>query len=115
MYRYRVRPGYGSTELLIELLPKSADKAFDAELMKVLEQLNGKVTDTDELWMNDEVVLNFVSDVGPFEVSISSWDIVFIHAPNNQNAIVKIEEALQANAKFQQEIVDFEQYKKLSQ
>ena len=56
MYRYHLRPGYGSKELLIELLPKSADQVFLDELFGILDQLNAKVKDAQDLWMNDEVL-----------------------------------------------------------
>jgi len=113
MYRYRVRPGYGSTELLIEFQLKSAHQAFFDELLKVLKQLNGKVSNVSDVWMNDEVSLHFDSDAGPFLVSKDIWDFVWIMAPKNQNAILKIEEALRTYAQFQQEFVDFEEYKKV--
>jgi hypothetical protein len=110
MYRYRLRPAYGSKELLIELLPETADQAFFGELLVVLKQVNANVTDVLDLWMNDEVLLSFESDLGPFLVSKDIWDFVFIMAPENQPAILKIEQALRANAQFQSEVVDFNQY-----
>lgn len=109
MYRYRLRPGYGSKELLIELLPESANQVFLDDLLGVLNQVNAKVTDMQDLWMNDEVLLSFESDLGPFVVSKDVWDFVFIMAPGNQPAILKIEQSLHANAQFQREVVDFDQ------
>jgi hypothetical protein len=114
MYRYRLRPGYGSKELLIELLPESANQVFLDDLLGVLSQVNAKVTSMQDLWMNDEVLLSFESDLGPFVVSKDIWDVVFILAPGNQPAILKIEQALHANSQFQKEIVDFDQYKSQS-
>jgi len=110
MYRYRLRPGYGSKELLIELLPESANQAFFDELLEVLKQVNAKVIDVLDLWMNDEVLLTFEGDLGSFMVSKDIWDFVFIMAPDNQPAILKIEKALCANARFHTELVDFSKY-----
>jgi hypothetical protein len=102
---------YGSEQLLIELLPKSADDTFFCELLQVLKQVNAKVADVRDVWMNDEVWLSFNSDVGPFLVTKDIWDLVFIMAPENEAAIPKIAEALRANAQFQSEVVDFDEYR----
>lgn len=110
MYRYHLCPGYGSKELLIELLPKSADQVFLDELFGVLRQANATVKDVQDLWVNDEVLMSFESDWGPFEVSKNIWDFVFILAPENQPVILKIDQAMQANPQFQKETVDFDQY-----
>jgi hypothetical protein len=56
MYRCLLRPGYGTKELLIELLPKSPDQVFLDELLGVFRQANAKLKDAQDLWMNDEVL-----------------------------------------------------------
>jgi hypothetical protein len=84
MYRYRLRPAYGSKELLIELLPESADQAFFGELLGVLKQVNANVTDVLDLWMNDEVLLTFESDLGPFGYQ-RTYGISFLSWPRGIN------------------------------
>lgn len=115
MYRYRVRPGYGSTELLIEIQLEPADQSFSTELKKVLKQLNGRGSELSLLSSLSDAVYDFNSDAGPFSITIDIWDIVFITAPNNQSAILKIAEVLRTNAQFEQEIVEFDEYKNVSQ
>jgi hypothetical protein len=109
MYRYQVRPEHGSTKLLIELLPKTADQTFFDELLLVLRQVNAKVADVHDVWMNDEVWLSFDSDVGPFLVTKDIWGLVFIMASENQAAILRIADALRANPQFQSEVADFDE------
>jgi hypothetical protein len=111
MYRYRLRPGYGSKDLLIELLPKSADEAFFGELFGILKRVNAKVADVSDLWMNGEVLLNCDSDYGQFMVSKDIWDLVFIMADKNQPVIAKIDELLRENGRFLSEAVDYKQYR----
>ena len=64
MYRYRHRPAYGSDELLIELLPKNADKAFMDALLSHLKEIELKIESVEDLWMNDEVILKCESKEG---------------------------------------------------
>ncbi len=110
MYRYRVRPEYGSGKLLIELLPASADEAFFGELLEVLKQVNARMTDVCDLWVNAEVLLSFDSDLGSFLVSKDVWDSVFIMASENQPVVLKIADALGTYSQFQREVVDFSEY-----
>jgi hypothetical protein len=110
MHRYRLRPGYGSKELLIEILPESADEAFLGDLFGILRQVNAKVADVSDLWMNDEVLLKFDSDCGQFVVSKDVWNVVFIMAAENQPAIAQIDGLLRESGRFFGEVVDYQQY-----
>ena len=78
-------------------------------LHRVLKQVNAKVTGVEDVWMTDEVLHSFDSDLGPFVVSTNPWDVINT-APENQTAILRIAEVLGANVQFQNEVVDFEEY-----
>lgn len=110
VYQYKVRPGYGSRELLIELLPKKPMKSFWVSLFAVLKEIGTKVGDIHDLWMNNEVLLGCDSDHGPFVISRDIWDCVFVMAPDNQPVIGKIDEALSRNDRFQKADVYYEDY-----
>jgi hypothetical protein len=110
-HRYKVRPGYSSQKLLIELTPKEADKAFLGELLAALRGINANVADIGDLWMNDEVILILESDFGPFLISKDIWNFVFVMAPDNQPVIPKIDEALAKSNLFQKEPVDHKNYR----
>lgn len=111
MYKYLLRPGYGSKELLIELLPKDADEVFLDTLFACLQQINVKVQDICNLWINDEVVFKCDSDFGSFEVSKDIWGFVFIMSSSNQSVIIKIDNILRSSGQFQSENIDYKQYR----
>lgn len=105
-FRYRVRPGYGSKALLVEIIPDTADDDFMTALRIALKELNLKVTNVADLWMNDEVLLSFESDLGAFDLSKDIWNLVFILAPENQPLIKKVDELLTMSGQFQKEMGD---------
>ena len=111
MYKYKLRPGYKSSELLIEFFIKAANDDFKNTLFQALESLNLQQKGLTNLWMNDEVLIEFESNHGFFEISIDIWDGVFIMSPNNQDVIIKIDEILSKHNKFTKLEVDFSAYK----
>lgn len=110
-HRYRLRPAYGRSELLIELLPKRADAVFLEDLLTVLKQVNCRIENVHDLWMNDEELFACNCDYGPFLISRDVWDFVFVMAPKNQIAITKIENALSQSNRFWRETVDYKEYR----
>lgn len=109
--KYRLRPAYGKTELLLEFTYGPEKETFLAELQKALEELEVKIQSAQDLWMNDEVLLVLDSNQGSFTLSIDIWDLAFIMAEHNQGLILKIDELLSQNHYFEKEIVDYEKYK----
>ncbi len=109
-YKYKVRPGYGSTELLIEFLPDKADEVFFGCIFRALEAIRVTPVDVVDLWMNDEIIWNMKSDAGEFELSKDIWDMVFIMADNNQAVIEIIDSLLEKDGCFIKEEVDFNNY-----
>ncbi len=109
-YTYHLRPDYGSNKLLLEFVLDSSDTEFGRDLLTTLKDLNPKVDSFEDLWMNDEVLLNVSSDKGAFLLSKDVWDFAFIMAENNQSCIILIDEILNNTGLFKKEDVDFENY-----
>lgn len=109
--KYRLRPAYGSSELLLEFTHGPEKETFLAELEAALGELEVKVKSAQDLWMNDEVMFVLDSNLGTFTLSIDIWDLAFIMAKHNQQLILKIDELLSQNSGFEKEIVDYSKYK----
>lgn len=112
-YTYFLRPGYGSDKLLLEFMLVSSDTGFVKDLLTALKTLNPKIEAVEDLWMNDEVLLNVSSDEGAFVVTKDVWNFVFVIAENNQSCISLIDEILKSNGLFQKKDGDFENYRSL--
>lgn len=110
-YKYCLRPGYGSDKLLLEFNLDSSDTEFNKDIMSTLMNINPKVDNVEDRWMNDEVVLHFSSDEGPFLLSRDIWDFAFITAEQNQLIIKRVDEIFSRSSLFEKEEVDFEKYK----
>ena len=112
-YKYRLRPGYGSDKLLLEFFLDSTDTEFDKILFTTLKDINPKVDTVEDLWMNDEVLLNVSSDNGAFTLSKDIWGFAFIMTENNQPCIDLIGKILNNSSLFIKAEVDFADYKNL--
>jgi len=103
MYKYTIRKGHNSQELLIEFSISDDEKLFTDFLIQALKPLNANVKESTDLWMNDEVILTIRSDIGQFDLSIDNWGFAFIMAENNQAAIPQIDMCLNSNDLFVKE------------
>lgn len=103
LYTYHLRPGYGSDKLLLEFNLDSSDIKFGIDLLIDLKDLNPKVDSIEDLWMNDEVLINVSSNEGAFVVTKDVWNIVLIMAENNQSCITLIDVILNSTGLFQKE------------
>jgi hypothetical protein len=110
-YKYRLRPEYCSEKLLLEFFLDNNDTEFGKTLFSTLQDINPKVDTIEDLWMNDEVLLNVSSDKGYFTLSKDIWGFAFIIAENNQHCIDLIDKILNKSSLFEKEVVDFENYR----
>jgi len=110
-YQYHFRPGYQSEELLIDIFGGAESDDFNSDLLNIIADLNPKMIDILDLWMNDEVLMTFDSDIGPFSVSKDIWGFAFITAERNQEGLNRINMILEKSELFQKVEVDFENYK----
>jgi hypothetical protein len=111
MYKYKLRPGYQSKQLLIEFVLKAVDDEFLECFYQTLEPIHPQQIKVTDLWMNDEVMIMFESDLGGFEMSIDNYGDVFIMAPINQAVIIKIDELISSHDAFEKLEVDMDEYK----
>jgi len=110
MYKYRVRPGYGSKNVLIEFMVNSENTDFVAILKEVFDQAEIVTTKKEDLWMNDEVLYHMVGECGEFQLSSDNWGSIFILANENQKAIGYLSNLLINSGAFIEEVVDAENY-----
>jgi hypothetical protein len=110
MYKYKLRPGYQSKLLLVEFFLKTVDDEFLDTFYQTLESIHPEQLKVSDLWMNDEVIIEFDSDYGRFDLTIDNWDEVFILAQNNQAVIEKIDELLSSHNSFIPLEVDLNEY-----
>jgi hypothetical protein len=111
-YKYHFRPGYNSDEYLIEFRSGAEDTLFIPNFLKAIAAINPVLIDAADLWMNDEVILKFRSDIGAFTLSKDIWDLIFIMTGEDDNIIIeKINELLLVDKKFINVWIDPEIYK----
>ena len=111
MYKYHLRPGYNSNKLLIEFFCGAEKDEFISDLFAAIKELKLQVLDVQDLWMNDEVILEINSENGQFNLSKDTWGFAFLMAENNQNCILKIDSILMGLEIFEKIEVDFNNYK----
>lgn len=110
MNTYCLRPAYKSKELLIEFVKDPENEKFIKELSKALAPLNMMPSSVQDLWMNDEVLLEFQSEMGSFLLSIDNWGLAFITNNRNEQLIRRIDELLSKSPAFEKRWVDFKEY-----
>ncbi|MBW1657376.1 hypothetical protein [Flavobacterium quisquiliarum] len=110
-YQYHFRPGYQSKELLIAIFSGAENENFISDLMVAIKEIKPKMIDILDLWMNDEVLITYDSEVGKFTISKDIWGFAFIIADDNQDVLVKINSILEKSELFEKVEVDFENYK----
>lgn len=109
-YKYHLRPGFKTKELIIEIFSGVENEHFQNDLSNALLEIQPILLKKEDAWMNDEVLYHFNSTIGKFIISSSSWGFVFIEAKKNQNRIITIEQLLKKNSKFEKIEVDFDEY-----
>ncbi|WP_422382437.1 hypothetical protein [Marinicellulosiphila megalodicopiae] len=110
MYKFKIRPGYKSSNLLIDFTIDNADDLFFGTLYDALSPLNISELDLTDLWVNDEIIFQCNSDLGRFEITRDFYDLVFILAENNQRVIKKISELLSNHKSFSNQSFNSSEY-----
>lgn len=111
MYKYHFRPGYQSKDLLIDIFSGAESETFLFDFLHTIREINPKTTDILDLWMNDEILMTYNSEVGEFTISKDIWGFAFIMADYNQDGLYKINSILEKSELFEKVEVDFENYK----
>ncbi|WP_343635072.1 hypothetical protein [Fluviicola sp.] len=111
-YTYKLRPGYGSEELLIELDGKDQPDQLEIDLIRILLQNGFEQGKTEDIWQNDEWIFHFHSEAGTILLSRDTvWDFFFLLGENNQPDILKLDWILAENPLFEKVIVNYSDYK----
>ncbi|WP_289664422.1 hypothetical protein [Flavobacterium panacagri] len=110
-YKYHFRPGYQSKELLIAIFSGAESESFLFDFLHIIREINPKTTDILDLWMNDEILMTYNSEIGEFTISKDIWGFAFIMADDNQDGLYKINSILEKSELFEKVEVDFENYK----
>lgn len=111
MYKYHFRPEYGSEKLLIEIFNSLEKEEFLSDFLDAIKILKPKVVDLEDLWMNDEILINVNSEIGEFILSKDTWGFVFLMSENNQECLFRINSILEIAENFEKVEIDFEDYK----
>ncbi|MEO8237068.1 MAG: hypothetical protein ABI576_03095 [Flavobacterium sp.] len=77
MYKYYFRPGYQSQDLLIDIFDGAESETFNADFLNAIAEVNPRMIDIVDLWMNDEVLMTFDSEAGQFTISKDIWGFAF--------------------------------------
>ena len=109
-YKYHLRPEYKSQKLLIEIFSGVENENFFTEFFDSIVEINPKVGRINDLWMNDEYILDIKSDIGSFSISKDIWDLAFIMT-ENQECLNQINILLLKDQNFQKIEVNFDDYK----
>lgn len=111
LYKYYFRPAYKSEELLIDVFSGAENESFVSDFIDAIREIDPKMIDILDLWMNDEVLMTYDSEIGKFTLSKDIWGFGFIMAENNQEGLNKINLILEKSDLFEKVEVDFERYK----
>ncbi|KFF07190.1 hypothetical protein [Flavobacterium reichenbachii] len=111
MYKYHFRPGYQSEELLIDIFNGAENETFVSDFINAIHEIKPQMIDILDLWMNDEILMTYDSEVGKFTISKDIWGFAFIMADNNQEGLALINSILEKSEEFEKVEVDFENYK----
>jgi hypothetical protein len=99
-YRYITRPAEETGNLIIEITDLPENKDFVKQLIRSFEGINIQVINYEDLWMNDEIVLNASSDIGPFTIYRDAGDRYYVTANDNPGIIPALDQILQQNPLF---------------
>lgn len=109
-YSYKLRPCFGSKELLLELDGKDSVDALQQDIFKILQEAGFTLNSVGDLWVNDELMFEYTSEKGMITITRDIWGLFFIVGNDNQSDILKIEHLLSKNTVFEKLVVDFSDY-----
>lgn len=110
-FKYYCRPGYGTSNLLIEIVSLNNQENIFQSIMNALKNIKPNNIKLEDIWQNDEFIYTIDSTIGTFTIHLDNFGIAFITAENNNELILKIDLILNQNLQFTKEDVDFSKYK----
>lgn len=116
--RFRVRPIYHGSELLVEVLDDHRKEGFpcvSAILRDALGATAGPhpkgLDDPRVAWAHDRYFSYWTYPGGNYEIDDDIWALFVLSKDNNEVVIADVERALLATGQFVKESVDFEQFR----
>lgn len=102
IFKYKYRKGSDKSNIwLIEFCKIQNSDRLIGEILKILEQANFKSGEVEEIWMNDELLINANSEEGGIIISRDVYDLVYILPKNENNYTIKeVEKELKRSDKF---------------
>jgi hypothetical protein len=110
-YSFIRRPGYGSKNYLIEILSSESESVILTDLLSAIKELNPKLNDIQDLWMNDEILIHIECDRGQFIFSHDIWGLTFLTADEDQALVNHISNILSQHPKYSKLEVNDSDYK----
>ncbi len=106
-YQYHFRPGYGSDDFLFEFFIDLNDiKFFRDDLMNAIVEINPNVLEQINLYNFESTTFEFNSTLGKFSIAEDCWGFVFIISDNNQKCLLKINDLLESDKRFEKIEID---------
>lgn len=116
--RFRVRPVYHGSELLIEMLDDHREEGFPDIAGILRDALHAAASPHPNSPVDRQLALaqgcylgHWIYPGGSYEIDDDIWSLFISAKDNNQNVIADIERALLASGRFLKVPVDFEQFK----
>lgn len=100
-YTYYYRPAYHSLDFLIEFVVGPEQVSFLGDLLYALQSINVKEKSESDLWMNDEIHIDYTSSIGAFTYTKDNYDCAFIMGAHNQKVIKRIDKLLAKDPAFE--------------
>ncbi len=105
-YPYRFKADWNSGKAHLQFIVGANDEHFIADLLSALSIINpiAQLSKPEEHAYNDEFTFLVKSDLGDFYIYSQPFDTISIHAPAKMNSILKINELLKMDSRFQLKI-----------
>ena len=99
MYKYKLRETRAKTPLIV-IISGSENGIFLKDFMKAIITLEPLIISTEDVWVNDELLLEVKSNVGDFTISMDIWGFAFIMSESSWKVVFRIEILLRESNKF---------------
>jgi hypothetical protein len=115
--RFRVRPGYQSSDLLLEVVGDHRRPGFPNVASLLSASLNARRQphpeglDHIDPVLHDRFITYWSFPDGSYEIDDDLWGLFVTARENNEGVIARVEGALVATGLFEKEEVDFAQYR----
>ncbi len=100
-YKYKLRPGFKSNELLLEFFSGVELDTFFGDLHAAIAEIEPLIVASEDIFVNDEIRYFYHSKIGNFMLYKDIWNFAFILSKDNQKSILLLDAMLSKNPKFE--------------